>query len=58
MKFDGAKKWNENYVRLEETFSCTYSTSILPGSLETEIKKDELPIYDPEDNLDAHSICC
>jgi V-type H+-transporting ATPase subunit a len=23
------------------------------GFLETEIKKDELPIYDPEDNPDA-----
>ena len=51
-KFDDAKRWNENFVGavMKQRFLLSRSRS---GFLETEIKKDELPIYDPEDNPDA-----
>jgi V-type H+-transporting ATPase subunit a len=55
-KSDDAKKWNVNCVSRERCPTigvesmCRCSST---GFLETEIKKDELPIYDPEDNPDA-----
>ena len=52
MKFDDAKRWNENFVGAVMKQRLVFSRSHL-GFLETEIKKDELPIYDPEDNPDA-----
>ncbi len=53
MKFDDVKKWKENFVSLV-FFAFKFKFSFYKtGFLETEIKKEQLPLYDPEDNLDA-----
>jgi hypothetical protein len=54
MKFEDVKKWNENFVRFFYLNKIYLNNSfILKGFLETEIKKDGLPLKDPEDNVDA-----
>lgn len=53
MKFGDVKKWNENFVCIFKYLFILLHLTCWKGFLETEIKKDELPIYDPEDNPDA-----
>jgi hypothetical protein len=51
-KFEDVKKWKENFVSLF-LFQSNFILFLLKGFLETEMKKEVLPLQEPEENLDA-----